>query len=233
MSNKEKAEQMSFDAMLGGEEKTSLIVPELEDEDAIVPVSAYSNKPMFAAEDITPPMLRLMQGLSPEVQEGNAKPGQWALAGYDPKDFIIAVPVAYARRRQYRDPDTNSIACESFDGETGVGNPGGVCADCVMNKWTGEGKKRQGPQCVFMYSYMMYIADFDNGGILNFKRTGLAVGRSLNSLVSRQGFGNVVVKISSKIQTGGKGTYYIPQLTPLNGEEAENIKDRARSFIGG
>jgi len=102
-----------------------------------------------------------------------------------------------------------------------------------MNKWTGEGKKRQGPQCVFMYSYMMYIADFDNGGILNFKRTGLAVGRSLNSLVSRQGFGNVVVKISSKIQTGGKGTYYIPQLTPLNGEEAENIKDRARSFIGG
>lgn len=233
MSNKEKVEQMSFDAMLGDEEKTSLIVPEPEDEDAIVPVSAYSDKPMFAAEDITPPMLRLMQGLSPEVQEGNAKPGQWVLSGYDPKDTIVAVPIAYARRRQYRDPDTNNIACESFDGEMGVGNPGGVCADCPMNKWTGEGKKRQGPQCVFMYSYMVYIDEFDNGAILNFKRTSLAAGRSLNSLVSRQGFGNTVVKISSKLQSGAKGNYYIPQLVPMSGEDANEVRNHAKTFIGG
>lgn len=231
MSKKEN-EQLSFDGMLGEEEEKTSLVPVEDEEDALVPVSAYSARPEFDPDDITPPMLRLMQGLSPEVQEGDAKPGQWVLTGFEPKDSIIAVPIAYAKRREYRDPDTDTISCRSFDGETGEGDPGGICADCPMNKWTGEGKKRQGPKCVFMYSYMMYAHDFDAGCILNFKRTGLAAGKSLNSLVSRRGFGDVVVKITSKLQTGGKGSYYIPQLAPISGEIAEEARLKAASYLG-
>jgi len=231
MSNKDEYKQMPFDGMLNDGDEKSLAVPEPEEED-VAPISAYSNKPMFAPEDITPPMLRLMQGLSPEVQEGSAKPGQLVLSGFEPKESVIAVPFAYARRREYRDPDSNLVTCRSFDGETGIGEPGGVCADCEMNKWVGEGKKRHGPLCVFMYSYLMYLPEFDAGCIMNFKRTGLAIGRSLNSLVSRQGFGNVVVKISSKIQTGGKGSYYIPQLTPINDEAADEAREKAKLFLG-
>lgn len=233
MSNKEEPKQMTFDGMLGNDEEKALAPLEQDEEEVSAPISVYSSKPVFAAEDITPPMLRLMQGLSPEVQEGAAKPGQWVLSGFDPKESVLAVPIAYARRREYRDPDTNSIACNSFDGENGVGVPGGVCADCPMNKWTGEGKSRKGPQCVFMYSYLMYVDEFDTGCILNFKRTGLAAGRSLNSLVSRQGFGNVVVRVGSKIQSGGKGSYYIPQLAPVSGPDADAVKQRGKSFISG
>lgn len=233
MSKSDEYSQMSFDGMLNDGDNKSLIVPEInDDEEAIAPIAAYSDKPIFAAEDITPPIMRLMQGLSPEVQEGSAKPGQWVLSGFEPKESVIAIPIAYAKRREYRDPDTNLITCTSLDGETGVGVPGGTCAECEMNRWTGEGKNRKGPQCVFMYSYLIYVNEFDTGCILNFKRTGLGVGRSLNSLVSRQGFGNVAVKITSKIQTGGKGSYYIPQLTPINSPEMDEIKDKARIFSG-
>lgn len=229
-----KPQQPAFDGMLedtteGVSEEMALAIP---DEDSAAPMTVYSSVVQFNPEDITPPVLKLMQGLSPEVQEGAARPGQWSLSGYPPSDSLTIVPLSYARRREYRDPDTNVISCVSYGGENGQGTPGGTCADCPMNKWTGEGKSRRGPQCVFMYSYIVYIAEYDTGAILNFKRTGLSVGRSLNSAVSRMGFGHVVVKISGKIQTGGKGTYYIPQLVPITGEGVNDPLTHAAIYLG-
>lgn len=229
---KEKPEQLSFDNMLEdtGTDASSLAIPDADD--SVAPITIYSSEAKFNPEDITPPVLKLMQGLSPEVQDGSARPGQWSLSGYEPKEALTIVPLSYAKRREYRDPDTNVITCTSYGGEFGQGTPGGTCADCPMNKWTGEGKNRRGPQCVFMYSYMVYIAEYDTGAILNFKRTGLAVGRSLNSAVNRLGFGRVVVKISGKIQTGGKGTYYIPQLVPISGEAGNEPLQKAVTYFG-
>lgn len=231
MNEDKEPKQVSLEGFI--DEGKAIIVPDADEErnDFQAPVSAYTNRPQFDIEDVAPPLLRLMQGLSPEVTEGAAKPGQWVLAGFDAADELTIVPLAYARRREYRDPDSGLMSCTSMDGEFGNGQPGGRCADCEMNKWTGEGKNRRGPQCVFMYSYMVYVKEFDTGGILNFKRTSLAVGRSLNSLVSRSGMGNVVVTLGSKVQKGGKGTYHIPQLVPVNDSTADGVLEKANPFL--
>lgn len=204
----------------------------VEDESEAAPLSIYSERPVFNPEDITPPVMKLLQALSPDVVEGNGKAGQWSLSGFPAKDALTIVPVSFARRREYRAEDEPILACVSFDGETGEGTPGGLCADCPMNKWTGEGKNRKGPQCVFMYSYMAYIQEYDTIALINFKRTGLSVGRSLNSIVARSGMKAVAVTLQSKLQSGGKGSYYIPQIVPVTGEVAATAISKARAMLG-
>lgn len=219
-----KAEQLPiFEGMMDSDSK-DLAIP---DEEASAPLDIYTSQPSFTMEDIAPPMLKLLQGLSPEVSDGTGSPGQWALAGFDPKEDMVVVPISFARRREYRDPDTFALMCKSFDGETGHGEPGGSCADCPMNKWN-DGRP---PKCQFMYSYVMYCADYQAGGIVNFKRTGLAAGKALNSIMSRRGFGNVALILGSKKQSGKKGSYYIPQLRPMDAEEEAAVLNDSRAFF--
>lgn len=221
-------EQLKFDNMV--EDSGTDIVP--VEEEAAAPLSVYSDRPVFNPEDITPPVMKLLQALSPEVVEGSGKAGQWSLSGFEPREAVTLVPISFARRREYRADDEPVLACVSFDGENGEGTPGGFCSDCPMNKWTGEGKNRRGPQCVFMYSYMAYIAEFDTVALINFKRTGLAVGRTLNSIVARSGMSAVAVKLQSKLQSGTKGSYYIPQILPLSGEAAAEPITKAKALLG-
>lgn len=224
-----KATQPAFEGMIE-QPIASDLAPAEEEYDA--PLSIYSEKPTFNPEDITPPIMKLLQALSPEVVEGNAKAGKWLLSGFEAADAVTIVPISFARRREYRAEDEPMLACASYDGETGEGTPGGVCADCPMNKWTGEGKNRKGPQCVFMYSYMVYVKEFDTIVLINFKRTGLGVGRTLNGIVARMGIRQVAVTLKSKLQTGGRGSYYIPQILPLSGEEAAEAIQSAKSLLG-
>jgi len=222
MAKEEKKEEQQpiFEDMVN---KGSELMP-VEEEASL---DIYTNQPKFTIEDIAPPMLKLLQGLSPEVQDGIGVSGQWVLAGFDPKDDLTIVPVSFARRRELRDEDTFALVCKSYDGETGKGEPGGSCADCPMNKWI-DGKP---PKCQFMYSYVMYVSDYQAGGIVNFKRTGLAAGKALNSIMSRRGFGNVAVILASKKQAGKKGTYYIPQLRPLDSEEEAAVLEDSKMFF--
>ena len=203
-----------------------------EVEESAAPLAVYStNTANFSPEDIAPPMIKLMQGLSPEVQEGAARPGNWVLSGFDPTEVLTMVPLSYARRREFRNEDTNAIDCRSWDGETGEGNPGGFCMGCPMNQWTGEGKSRKGPSCVFMYSYMMYVVEFDSVGVMNFKRTGLATGKVLNTIVARTGFGKTVIRATSKMNSSGKGSYYIPQVFQVTGVGVEEVLAKAAPYI--
>jgi hypothetical protein len=224
--NKQNEQLPLFDDMIDDK----AIVPADEDEavDEGAAMAVYSSNPEFNPSDITPPVLKLLQGLSAEVQDGSGKPGQLTLSGYDPQDELTLVPVSFARRRELRDVDTGAILCQSFDGEVGVGDPGGECATCPLNKWTEENGHRRPPQCQFMYSYIMYIVEYHAGAILNFKRTALPIGRSLNSIMARRGFGNVAVKISGKSKQGKRGSYFIPQLSPLPPEDEEAAIEEAK-----
>lgn len=224
MAKNDEAKQLPiFDGMMDEDNKELAVV----DEEEAAPLDIYTNQPSFTIEDIAPPMLKLLQGLSPEVQDGVGSAGEWALSGFDPKEDLVVVPMSFARRREYRDDDTFALLCKSFDGETGTGEPGGNCADCPMNKWIDS----KPPKCQFMYSYVMYVADFQAGGIVNFKRTGLAAGKSLNSIMSRRGFGNVALILGSKKQSGKKGAYYIPQLRPMDAEEEAAVLSEAGAFF--
>jgi len=223
-----------FDDMVGGEIPADVDTTAISTEfETAGPLEIYTNQPDFHPEDITPPVIKLLQALSPDVIEGSGRAGQWVLSGFDPQPVMNVVPISFARRREYREEDSPVISCISYDGENGEGDPGGVCADCPMNKWTGEGKSRHGPLCMFMYSYMVYVKEYDTVAVINFKKTGLSVGRALNSIVARSGMGNVAVVMSAKLQQGGKGSYYVPVVQPIPASAAMEVLQSAKAFLGG
>jgi len=185
----------------------------------IAPQSAYSNKPVLDGSDMYVPRLRLAQGLTAEVQEGLAKPGQWIVSGYDPMDETIVIPLLLARQRELRDTD-RIVCCRSSDAKTGDGNPGGVCRDCPMSKWIKgkEGEKNSPPPCTFSYSYMVYVVNAGVLAVLAFSRTSITTGKRLNTMIAQHGMGNFAVKMSSLSRSGGKGSFYLPIINPATVE---------------
>ena len=177
-------------------------------------MAAYSTAPAIDASDVFIPKLRLAQGLTTEVQNGYAKPGQWLISGEDPMDKVVIVPLMMNRRRELRDADENrQVVCRSFDSLKGVGDPGGDCATCPMAKWTqGKGKnaKNSAPACNFIYSYVVYIVDLDTVTIHEFSRTSIAAGKMLNTMTLQRGLGTFACELSSNASKGPRGTFSSP-----------------------
>ena len=193
-----------------------------EVEETSVPksnMSVYSDKPSLDGSDLFIPRLRLAQGLTQEVQDGSAKPGQWLVLGSEPMDEVTVVPVAMTRRRELRDPDTRSVVCRSGDSVTGIGNPGGDCASCPMAEWTASAKKNgknNAPACSFLYSYMVWVVEAETMAILEFSRTSITTGKMLNTMIVQRGIGTFAVLMSSTAKQGPKGTFYNPTVAMTN-----------------
>ena len=186
-------------------------------------LARYSSQPAFDASDLFIPKLRLAQGLTAEVQSGLAKPGDWLVLGADPMKAPTIVPMMMVRRRELRDTDENRVVlCRSSDSITGVGNPGGECATCPMNKWIPSkkaGGKNSAPPCTFIYSYIVYVVDTEELCVLEFYRTSIPTGKMLNTMVLQKGLGKFAVQLRSNGQQGPKGTYYQPAIAPAKIKE--------------
>jgi hypothetical protein len=191
-------------------------------------MTTYRAPEKFDSDDLLIPRLRLAQGLTVEVQNGTAKPGQWIVTGSEPKESFTVVPLLYARKRRLQDEDFQAL-CVSEDSITGEGTPGGVCADCPMNKWTGEGKKRVPPQCVFSYSYLVYIQETKSLAIIDFKRTSIQSGKYINTIAAQKGLGKFAVKLGSTGVQAKKGSFYAPSITPVASNE--EFLEEARSAL--
>lgn len=213
---KAKPQAPAYESLL----EEDVIDPELaEVDDSTMPVSMsnYSNAPVLDGSDLFIPRLRLAQGLTQEVQDGMAKPGEWLVLGGKPLKELRVVPVAMTKRREMRDPDTRGVVCRSGDAIHGVGNPGGECSACPMSQWV-KGKpkgrstvaKNEPPPCSFMYSYIVYILDINATAILEFSRTSIPAGKMLNTMIMQRGIGNFALKLSAASKQGPKGTFYNP-----------------------
>ena len=180
--------------------------------DDLIPVTMnqFSSKAEFSQDEVYIPRLRLAQGLSPEVQAGAAKPGEWLLTGYEPVATVELIPMMFARVRQLRDPDTFEVYCQSSDSLTGQGDPGGTCAGCDQNRWTGNRENRKPPECSFSFQYIGFSVTHGVTMMMEMKRTALGAGKMLNTIISRHGFSNVAVVLSSKQQTSGRRVYHMP-----------------------
>jgi len=193
-----------------------------EVEETSVPrnaLSVYSDTPVLEGQDLFIPRLRLAQGLTQEVQDGAAKPGQWLILGEKPMSEVSVVPIAMTRRRELRDPDTRTTICRSGDGYTGIGNPGGDCSRCELAQWASstskKGKKNTAPPCTFLYSYMVYVVEANTLAILEFSRTSITSGKMMNTMVAQHGVGTFAVRLTSAQRNGPMGTYYTPTVNQM------------------
>lgn len=236
----EKKEEFKQEQLFDVSDPEAAVVPmeEVESSELMITqgqISSYTNRPVLNSEDIMIPRLRLAQGLTEEVQSGDAKPGDWIVTGYPPSREITAVPMMFTRTRIYLDQE-RTLICKSDDGETGRGDPLGegvgvyACSKCPLADWSGPKESRVPPACTFGYSYMMYIKEFNAMAVLDFKRTSINVGKQLNTMVASRGIASFAVKLSGKQEESKRGKYYTPNIAPVNDADAVAA---AKHLMGG
>lgn len=215
-----------FDAGPDDVPETSLTVFD-EATHEVAGIASYHTAGLDSS-DIAFPLLRLAQGLTAEVQSGDARPGQW-IAQSTVKDRLTIIPLMYARKRELRNED-RGVMCRSEDSVVGVGVPGGACATCPMSQWSdGPDGRRQAPPCNFFYSYIVYVPEDGGIAMLNFKRTAINVGKAINTMFALNGAGNFAVELGSNKNTNARGTFYVPTATKV--QVSPELLEEARGMI--
>ena len=217
-------------AVEGNDKGLANVEPELSE---LAPTAAFSSNAAFDSGDLVYPRVRLAQSLTLEVQEEQAKAGQFVMTGFEAQDQLTIVPGLFARRRMYMPEGMQDVACRSADGITGVGTPGGLCDACPLNQWTGsvEQNNRKGPACTFMYSYIVFVVEWEAAGILDFRKTSLNAGKTVNTLAMHKGLGNFAFTLKSIAQMNPqKQRFYTMSVVPAKVDA--DILSTARQFMG-
>ncbi len=196
----------------------------------------FSDQVKFRMDEIFVPQLRVANGLTQEVQSGDAKPGDWLMMGYAPEKAVEIVIISMARVRELRDDETRAIQCKSQDqimgeGEYGPGsplNPSGACTGCPMANWIpqGPGKKSKPAPCTEIYRYQAYSLTHGSMCMIDFKRTGMNEAKKINMQLAGKGFKGSVIVLKSVSQQGTRGSYFIPFVTSreITGQERGTVE---------
>jgi hypothetical protein len=200
-----------LDEMVSGGGSAEDALTEAEEQSSAL--TLYSDQIDFSPDDVYIPRLRLAQGLTKEVQEGTARPGQYLVTGFAPEEDVTLVPVGFTKMREYRNPDDGSeMLCFSRNALEGEGDPGGVCAECPLSKWTEDSEtgKRKKPACAFSYGYLFYSQEHDTITSFKFKGMALNAGKMLNTIVNHHGLGNIAVKLASESKSLKGNSFFVP-----------------------
>ncbi len=199
----------------------------------------YSQEPEFDSEDTFLPRLRLGQSLSQEVSDGNAKSGEWLLLGNDPVADVTFVPVAMARKHQMRDGE-RQIVRHNAAGEIGEGPADGNCGGgCPYSTWTKEEDPATGktknipPKCEFFYSYIGFSITHGVPVSIDFRKTAIPTGKTLNTFVQQRGMGTFAVVFEGKEASNKRGgKYFVPKvsLAPESDDNKAGIAQAAESL---
>lgn len=198
----------------------------------------YSQQAEFDRNEVSMPRLRLAQGLTQEVQDGTARPGDWVLLGQEAAAEVTIIPIMFGRERvRVDDPraDRPNILCSSPDAVRGVGNPGVDCARCPFAQWQDNPStgKREKPACGLIYHYLSYVVKYGEVVDLQLKGTGTTAARYVNTMINTRGLGKFAIQLGSKSEKGPRGPYYVPtaKLAQVSAEDFELAQEFASSGV--
>jgi hypothetical protein len=157
-------------------------------------------------EVMTIPRARLAQGLTSEVISGEAQAGSWILPGGRVVSEIAGTLVGYRKTRTLWDNNVAqpTVLCRSSDGETGIGEPGGLCETCPKSHWNNQ----EPPECTLNHEFLIFMKDSTPIVVTMSSRSARhTVGQLLLALRMRK---SLPVKIRSQLVTKGNRKYYIP-----------------------
>jgi hypothetical protein len=202
--------------MVEGEVPSTAIAETAEDQTPAI-ATTWIQEPTFEANEVGFQRLRLGQGLTPEVAEGNAKMGQWILSGYEALDEATVIPLMLGRTRFKRKDPANRdspVGCQSPDGVQGYGDPGILCKGCPEAKWQpgGPNGKNLPPACTITYRYAVWVVEHETVAEVIFQRTSEQYAYFINNLVQRYKFGAFAIRLTSTIKATGTRRWAEPQL---------------------
>ena len=140
----------------------------------------------MGSEDVSIPRLAILQGLSPEVSEGQGNPGDFFVKGLGlnlGKGPLEIIPIMRSKSRiKWRSLDQGGgIMCQSRDGKNGLGDPGGYCGNCPEADWVGSKK----PGCDLYQNIIVVVRNHEDWipMALSGSRTKLKVLKDFNTLL--------------------------------------------------
>lgn len=144
--------------------------------------------------DLLLPRLKLLQPMSPEVNDLNQKPGTMflALSNKSYGEKIVVVPVLHFRSRIKWTPkdDGGGIDCSAPDGKTPRETKYAQnCASCTMPNWRPEEKKKkdQQPQCTLYDNFLCLLDGENEPVIIPFERSKAKVAKKWYSVGGLKG----------------------------------------------
>ncbi len=211
-------------------ESTALAVRSNGDVDVPASVRKWQSAPQMSREDLALPKIKLGQPMTPEVVDEIAKAGQWIIPGEEGYDKLTFIPMVWGKGRILSDDD--GIHCSSGDAIRGEGLPGGRCATCPQSQWSAPKKgqtKGTPPACTFYYSYGGYSPTLQSVVTFDLRKTAIKAALAFNGLINKRGTGKFAVELSSKKETNGKQTYYLPliNITKASAKEFETAAEEA------
>ena len=226
-----------FDEMVSTQEPTTAELAPVGDEETILATTKqYTAAPDFDNDDLAFPRLRLAQGLTPEVQNGDAKPGQWVMTGQDAQTKVTFIPLGYTKARilKSQGQGQRETLCQSPDGIRGFGTPGGDCKSCPLANWRpnpDDPKRNLPPACNLVYSYVGYSESHDMLCSIEFSRMSEGAAKWLNTLIKARGMGTFAIELGSAQQKNNKGIFYTPEIKYV--KVSDEIIAHAKTSFGG
>lgn len=170
--------------------------------------------------DWAPPMLRLAQGTTKEVQAREAGIGQYVLTGFPAEDNVLLVPLAVQLSRTRNALDENGRAnlkvapvCVAPTGVHGIGDPGIECAKCPFKDW-GAKDPRTGksapPSCTAGINVRAYSITHKMLVDFQFKGRTFRNGQFIQQQGMMRGYGNFALQFGSKGEQNAKGAWVEP-----------------------
>jgi len=193
--------------------------------------------------DLTLPRLALCQALTPQRDETEPKhiegleEGEYfnTLTGENYGNLVQIVPLLFFKNRIYfRSKDEGGgILCRSDDMKHGVGDPGGECAKCPLNRFgTAKNGKGKGKACTEFYNFPSLIVAEDGRVhpegmvVASFKSSGVPAAKDwLAKMRLRQidMFGGVY-SLSSKKKKFPEGTAFVTNVDPAGNVSLETYQ---------
>jgi len=210
-----------FEAALDGEViEGDEVAATIEDNSVPTGLGGLTSEPEFDRDEISLPRLRMAQGLTPEVQAGTARPGQWVLTGSDALDQVTFIPMMMGRDFVHRDED--GVATPCYD------------ARCPKKEWTQDPRtgKRKGPECIKIFRYLGYSIDHGVTLEVHFSKTSEFVGKEINTHIATKGMGKFALVLGSTTRQGPRGPFNVPTIKLATGVPVTEF-DAARALVSG
>jgi len=181
------------------------------------------------SEDRMIPRLKIMQPLSPEVDEGIAKSGDF-LNSIAKKSYgreIQIIPIIWWKSRINWAPreDGGEILCQARDAVHGTVN--GACADCDMSKW----HDKEAPVCTAIINILMLV----NAAELiacSFMKTSYTTGKQLINLFNYKGVDifNFQYTLYLQQEENAKGKFWVVKYKDLNTAIPDELYKQCSEF---
>nr|DAF74768.1 MAG TPA: hypothetical protein [Caudoviricetes sp.] len=196
-----------------------------------------------SAEDLIIPRIKVMQALSPEVQDQKATIGTIinSLTLENITDKVFVPVCKFNNNVLWRDRNAGGgIICRAADGKIGIMEDGTqrYCAQCRKCEFDNTKKGREAiPTCTKYINFLGFFEDDPTPIILSFSKTNMAEGKQMYSMakVARQNIWNFGYRLTVTKKSNNANSWFI--IKPIaNGATSNETRalgmDLYRQFAG-